>query len=204
MKILYGTLAVALSLLIIVSVVVVFMPEAKIRQEQPYFQSTSVAHGQKYAVQQKVVGDYFDYAAHEQRLAEKQKETRENQRYAILTSLWKKESDFFAAEQARIEEFCMENGFFYCQDITYACDKEDTCWKVVITCDDVDFEPSRLRYFDYDKRKDCRQWDAKIIHRSKFEYEELDRQDFSDAGVQLGRRIRESVLNQNGFNSTDH
>lgn len=197
MKALYSIMGVFVGLIVIISAVLVMQqPQQQVSTAQPYFQSVAVQHGLKYAVQNSVIGDGFDRSAYEQRIAERQQKRRAEEKYWTLTTLWQQEKDFFAAEEARIKEYCKENGYFYCEDVAYTCDKEDECWKVVITCDNVDFDPSKLRYFDYDKRKDCRQWDAELLRGSKFDYEDLSKQDLSDAGVQLGRRVRESVREQ--------
>ena len=198
MKAFYILLGIVLCLLVIGSIALVLVSSSTshhvISSSHPYFQTSASKHGEKYEVQQQVIGDHFDYVAYEQMVAEKQKERRNNEKYAIVTSQWKQERDFFSAEEARIEEFCKENGYFYCQDVTYTCDRDNECWKVVIRCDETDFEPSKLRYFHYDKRKDCRQWNAEVVRGSRFDYDELNQQDFSDASVQVRSRVRESTL----------
>ena len=84
--------------------------------------------------------------------------------YMEKTAYWadekkKLEDGEYWSEEARIEAYCEENGYLHCIGITETCMK-DGCYKVTITCEDDDFDVSKLDFDTYKKKYECNDYEV--------------------------------------------
>lgn len=120
--------------------------------------------------------------AEKQALFEQQQQQREAiDEYQVRTKAWKTEEETFEAEERRLEAYCNEEGYTYCNTLTYTCLEEHECNKVQLACEDSGFDRERfLRTLS--RKYDCNDWEITVL-KDDFNYNEIDLVDFSDAGM---------------------
>jgi hypothetical protein len=97
---------------------------------------------------------------------QKQKQIEQLDEYETKTKVWntqkkKLEEGEFWSEEARIEDYCLENGYLKCIKITETCIKSG-CYKVAIECEDYDFDATELEWDDYDKDDECEEYNIVV------------------------------------------
>lgn len=97
---------------------------------------------------------------------EKQKLNEDLDEYNTKKALWDKEKKEqedgkFWSEEDRIKDYCKENGYLKCITIKDTC-LEDGCHKVTIECEDSEFDPSKLKWCDYDPDKECEKYNIVV------------------------------------------
>ena len=127
--------------------------------------TVTVAHTtQGYSMQNVVIKENIP---NQYELAKKRKEMQEEfDKYKTLSRLWDKENlrneeGNQYEEQFRIETYCLEKGWLACQKVTETCD-DDGCYDVNIECEDNNFNPSYLKWNEYNPKYECNDYKVTV------------------------------------------